>query len=105
MKTAIITAYLLTAKPDTIPIVKFDKIPLVIPPEGLQVGSTRGDTIPYLSQPYYSEDTLYTNQELRATNHKNAAKLKDAERNSLSVFLVGIVLGIVGGLGVAITIR
>ncbi len=67
--------------------------------------TAKQDTTPYLHQPYYSEDTVYTNRELRIVNHQNAVKLKASERNGISSFLVGVLVGVVTGLGVALTVK
>jgi len=63
------------------------------------------DTIPYLQQPYYSDDTLTTNKELRTANHRNSVKLKQAERQSATGFVVGIILGAFVAFGIANTLN
>lgn len=66
---------------------------------------SKPDTIPYLQHPYYSEDTLTTNKELRIENYRKTRKLKQAEKHSGTSIVLGFLFGVFITTGIFISVR
>jgi len=58
------------------------------------------DTIPYIQHGYYERDTLHTMQEYKQQHYKDTKQLKQADKTSGWIAVVGIVIGLFLGFGI-----